>query len=113
MQKVNYTNPFKNNMRTQTTISFIEANLLSAYYSIVKDEYKDISKEEVQEMFIQACEDFKKSEGYSEFVEEQEEEKRVFKECVINNCIFEMAHADNVRKTKINYLDRVRKLEKL
>lgn len=98
MQKVNYINPFKKNMRTQTTISFMEANLLSAYYSIVKNEYKDISKEEVQEMFIQACKDFTESVCFGEFVEEQEEEQRNFKECVLNHCIFEMANVDNLRK---------------
>lgn len=99
MQKVNYINPFKNNIRTQTTLSFMDANLLSAYFSIVKNEYKDISKEEVQEMFIQACEDFKESDNFHDFLEEQEEEQRLFKECVLNYCIFEMANVDNLRKS--------------
>jgi hypothetical protein len=90
MYKINYKNPFKENKRTQTTISFLEANLLCAYMSIVKGKEKDISKEEVQEMFKEACESFKKSYGFSDFMEEQKEEQRNFKECVLNNCTFEM-----------------------
>lgn len=99
MYKVNYKNPFKNNIRTQTTINFMEANLLSAYYSIVKNEYKDISKEEVQMMFLGACDEFNESVEFHEFMEEQSEEQRVYKECVLNHCIFEMAFVDNLRKT--------------
>lgn len=98
MHKVNYKNPFKNNKRTQTTISFMEANLLTAYYLIVKDEEKDISKEEVQEMFIGACNEFKKTNCFNDFMDEQKEEQRIFKECVLNNCIFEMENMSRMKK---------------
>lgn len=98
MHKVNYKNPFKNNKRTQTTISFMEANLLTAYYLIVKDEEKDISKEEVQEMFIGACNDFKEEYYFDDFMNEQKEEQRIFKECVLNNCIFVMENISRSQK---------------
>lgn len=78
----------------------MEANLLSAYYSIVKNEFKDISKEDVQTMFIGACDEFNESVEFHDFMEEQSEEERIYKDCVLNHCIFEMAYVDNLRKAR-------------
>lgn len=100
MYNVNYKNPFKKNIRTQTTISFMEANLLSTYYSIVMCDYKDISKEKVKEMFLGACKEFNESREFVEMMEKQEKENRSYKSCVLNHCLFEMAYVDNIRKAK-------------